>query len=178
MVRPLTLILVVAVSGCAASSSGFARPADLYNPPAEYRFHYDALYADLFYRCTPAEGGGVRVDGYAVSSTRTGMSLMNFEMHLDARDAKGNVVASRWSYGDPINADNVTPIAFVLSVPSAGDGVRYDLRYRFQVPEGNGNGMARRGAGVRLVSGGQLIFGTVEDACSDRHQRKTRPPGA
>ncbi|MEE9521932.1 MAG: hypothetical protein V3W05_03915 [candidate division NC10 bacterium] len=174
------LILALALTGCAVSSGTFTRPTDLYNPPPEYPFYYDALYADLFWRCVTPEGGGVRVEGYGVSSTRTGTALYGFEVTLVARDAKGTILADPWIYGDPRDADNVTPTAFAISVPATGEGVGYDLRYRFQTPGGNGNGRASRGRGVRLVqdTGAQEIFGTIEDVCSDKYRRKVTPPGS
>jgi hypothetical protein len=174
------LILALALTGCALPPSTFTRPADLYNPP-EYPFYYDALYADLFWRCKTPEGGGVRVEGYAVSSTRSSMALLDFEVRLIAQDAKGNILADRWTYGDRVDADNVTPIPFAIAVPAAGEGVRHELYYRFQVPDGNGNGngTAQHGRRVRLVSAaGQEIFGTIEDVCSDRYRRKDMPTPA
>lgn len=176
------LILALVLAGCAASASTFTRPRDLYNPSAEYPFYYDALYADLFWRCQTPEGGGVEVEGYAVTSMRSNLAMFRFEMQLLARDAKGNTVADDWSYGNPVDADNITPIAFTLTVPAAGDAVAHDLLYRFQVPDnGNGNGSGTsRGhhePRVQLV-GGLPVFGTIEDACSDRYRRKAIPPGS
>ncbi len=180
MVRYLILALVL--TGCAVPASTFTRPADLYHP-GEYPMTHDALYADLFWRCATPEGGGVRVDGYAVSSTRTGTALFGFEVRLVARDAKGNRLADRWVYGNPMDVDNITPTAFTLSVPATGEGVRYDLDYRFAVPEGNGDGQTRidRGRRVRLAAqgaGAMEIFWTIEDVCGDRYRRKAPPPGS
>jgi hypothetical protein len=84
------LIFALVLAGCASPPSTFTRPIDLYNPPAEYTYYYDALYADLFWRCVTPERGGVNIEGYAVTSLRSNMAIFNFEVRLTARDAKGN----------------------------------------------------------------------------------------
>lgn len=178
MLRPLALILIVALTGCAASPSTFTRPRDLYNPQ-EYPFYYDALWADLFWRCATPEGGGVGVQGYAIASMRSNMGIFLFEVQLKVRDAKGRILVDRWSYGDPLDADNITPIAFALAVPKPAEAVGYDLFYRFKSPDGNGNGgstsQRRQEPRVVLVRGGLEVFGTVVDVCSERYRRKATP---
>jgi hypothetical protein len=173
MSRVLICVMALVLSGCAVSSSTIVRPSDLYDPP-EYPFYYDALWADLFWRCITPEGGGIRVEGYAISSMRSSMAVLGFEVQLLARDAKGNILVDRWSWGDPIDADNITPIAFALAVPAAA---AYDLRYRFQAPDngngdGGGTGHRRQEPPVVLVRGGFEVFGTIEDVCSDQYRRK------
>ncbi len=180
MTRALMCIIVLALTGCAVPSSTFRQPADLYNPPAEYPLYYDALWADLFWRCITPEGGGVRVEGYAVSSTRSGMGVSFFEVRLLARDAKGNIVADRWAYGDRLEASNVEPVSFAIAVPAAGDAGGYNLRYRFQVHEG-GDGSPAAGPGHRrqeprmVLVDGLEIFGTIENVCDAQYRRKDIP---
>jgi hypothetical protein len=177
MIRPLALILIVGLTGCAAAPSTFTRPRDLYNPQ-EYPFYYDALWADLFWRCAPPAGGGVGVQGYAIASTRTNMAIFLFEVGLEARDGKGNILFERWSYGDPFDADNITPIAFALDVPKAAEAVGYNLRYRFQSADGGGDGdgtSQRRQAPRVVLVQGFAVFGTVVDVCSDQYRRQTTP---
>ncbi|MEE9534425.1 MAG: hypothetical protein V3W06_08390 [Acidimicrobiia bacterium] len=181
MSRALMWFIALALTGCAVPSSTFTRPADLYNPPAEYPFYYDALWADLFWRCTTPEGGGVRVEGYAVSSTRSNTAVSNFEVQLLARDAEGNIVADRWTYGALLHASNVEPVPFAIAVPAAGGAVGYDLRYRFQAPDGGdmigGAGPGHRRQEPRMVlADGLEIFGTIEDVCDAQYRRKSIPP--
>ncbi len=179
MSRALMWFIALALTGCAVPSGTFTRPADLYNPPAEYPFYYDALWADLFWRCTTPEGGGVRVEGYAVSSMRSNVDVSDFEVQLLARDAKGNIVADSWTYGDRLHASNVEPVPFAIAVPAAGDAVGHDLRYRFQTAEngnGNGGGTGHRRQEPRVVLVGLEIFGTIEDVCDARYRRKDIPP--
>ena len=164
MVRTVILIMALTLAGCAATSRTFTRPANLYDPP-EYPFYYDALWADFFWRCPTPEEDGVRVEGYAVSSTRSNMGILRFEVVLRARDAKGNIVVERWTYGDPLDADNITPIAFALAVPKAADAVGYDLFYWFQSRDGNGNGngTSHRRSEPRVVRvQGFGVFGTID----------------
>ena len=60
MYRYLILALALGVTACGPKST-FRQPVDIYNPPAEYAYYYDALYADFFWRCvTPERGGGTR----------------------------------------------------------------------------------------------------------------------
>jgi hypothetical protein len=162
------MILVMVVAGCASPPSTFTRPADVYNPSAEYAFAYDALYAELFWRCVTPEDRTVRVRGYAVSSLRNMVGLVNFEVRLTARAAKGEKLAEGWTYGDRLNAANSEPVPFAVSVPVAGDGVRYDLYYHFLVPGESGRG------GLS----GMNYFGTIEDVCGPRYRRKQVPPGS
>ncbi len=55
------LILALILAGCASPPSTFRQPVDIYNPPAEYAYYYDALYADFFWRCvTPRARGATR----------------------------------------------------------------------------------------------------------------------
>ena len=180
MTRALMWFIALALTGCAVPSSTFTQPGDLYNPPAEYPLYYDALWADLFWRCITPEGGGVRVEGYAVTSTRSNMGVSMFEVRLLARDAKGKIVADRWTYGDRLEASNVEPVPFAIAVPAAGDAVGHDLRYRFQVPEngnGNGGGTGHRRQEPRVVLvDGLEIFGTIEDVCDAQYRRKDIPP--
>ena len=181
MYRSVIFIMALVLTGFAVSASTFVRPPDLYNPPMDYPFRYEALYTENFWRCNTPEGGGVRVEGYAVSSTQSSVSFWEFEVRLIARDATGKILADQWSYGNPIDADNITPVAFALSVPTAGEGIRYDLYYRLLVHDGGG--AARGGhpghAVVRLVrSEGLYDSGTIHDVCSDQYLRKAVPPGS
>ncbi|MFQ5934042.1 MAG: hypothetical protein ACE5KI_05310 [Dehalococcoidia bacterium] len=174
------LIVALVLAGCTMSPSNFIQPADLYHP-TEHPFTYDAFYADLFWRCTTPQGGGVRVEGYAVSSIRSNMALFDFQVRLIARDAKDNILADRWTYGDRLTASNIEPVPFAISLPVAGDGVRYDLYYTFEVPDGAGQ--ARGGYrihGVRLVvtGAGMEIFGTIEDVCGARWREKAVTPSS
>jgi hypothetical protein len=134
------MILTLVIAGCASAPSTFTRPADVYKPGAEYAYYYDALYADFFWRCVTAERGGVRVEGYAVSSLRNMVGLVNFEVRLTARAAKGEKLAEGWTYGDRLNAAQSEPVPFAVSVPAAGDVSRYDLYYQFVVPGESGRG--------------------------------------
>ncbi len=156
------LVIALALTGCAWSVSSFARPADVYHP-VDYPLWHDALFAELFWRCVPPAGGEVRVEGYAVSSMRNERGLLNFEVRLIARDAKGNTLANRWTYGDRLNADQFDPVPFEISVPVAGKGVRYDLYYNFTVPD-------------RSDRLGQTQFGTIEDVCGGRWRLREIPP--
>jgi hypothetical protein len=120
----------------------------------------------------------VRVEGYAVSSLRNNMAFFNFEVRLFALDAKGDVLADRWTYGDTIGAVRLVPVSFAISVPAAGDEIRYELHYRFESTDGSG--AALRGHGgqqVRLVvfGAGVEYFGTIQDVCGDRWRRKDMP---
>jgi hypothetical protein len=161
------LILALVIAGCASPPSTFTRPADVYKPGAEYAYAYDALYAELFWRCvTPEDRTTVR--GYAVSSLRNAVGLVNFEVRLTARAAKGEKLAEGWSYGDRLNAAQSEPVPFAVSVPATGEGVRYDLYYQFVVPGESGRG----------GHSGMNDFGTIEDACGPRYRRKQVPPGS
>ena len=166
MYRYVILILAVTLTGCASSPSTFARPADVYNPnPAEYPSYYDALSADLFWRCTTPDVGGVSVEGYAVASTRENLPISNFQVTLTARDAKGNELAKRWTYGDRLGPTQYQPVPFTISVPAVKRVGRYDLYYTFEIP-----GERRRRNEQR--------FGTVEDVCSGRWRRNVKPPAS
>ncbi len=161
------LILALVIAGCASPPSTFTRPADVYKPPGEYAYAYDALYAELFWRCvTPEDRTTVR--GYAVSSLRNAVGLVNFEVRLTARAAKGEKLAEGWTYGDRLNAAQSEPVPFAVSVPAAGEGVRYELYYQFVVPGESGRG----------GHSGMNDFGTIEDACGPRYRRKQVPPGS
>ncbi len=161
------LILALVIIGCASPPSTFTRPSDVYKPPAEYANYYDALYADFFWRCvTPEDRTTVR--GYAVSSMRNMMGLVNFEVRLTARAAKGEKLAEGWTYGDRLNAAQSEPVPFAVSVPAADDVSRYDLYYQFVVPGESGRG----------GHSGMNDFGTIEDACGPRYRRKQVPPGS
>ena len=177
------LIVALVLAGCASPASTFRQPVDLYNPPAEYAYYYDALYADLFWRCVTPERGGLRIEGYAVTSLRNSMAILNFEVRLFARAAKGEVLAEGWSYGDRLSPSNLDPVPFAIAVPAADDVSRYDLYYNFEVADGNGNGGTARGTDrvqrVRMeLAAGLTWFGTIEDVCGVRWQRKVLPPGA
>jgi len=176
------LILALVLAGCASPPSTFRQPVDIYNPPPEYAYYYDALYADFFWRCVTPEQGGVRVEGYAVTSLRNNMAILNFEVRLFARAAKGEVLAERWTYGDRLNPSNLEPVPFAIAVPAAGDVSRYDLYYFFVVADGNGGGSVQAPPHVERVriklAAGLDYFGTIEDVCSVRWQRKVLPPGA
>ncbi len=172
------VICALVLAGCASPPSTFRQPADVYNPPAEYAYYYDALYADFYRRCVTPERAGVRVEGYAVSSLRNNMAFFNFEVRLFALDAKGNILADRWTYGDTIGAVRLVPVSFAIAVPAAGAEVRYELYYRFETMDGGGQ--ARRGHGgqqARLVvfGAGMEYFGTIQDVCGNRYRRKDMP---
>ena len=177
MYRYRILIVALVLTGCAVPASTFTHPADLYHP-VEYSMTYDALYADLFWRCKTPEGGGVHVEGYAVTSTRSNMAIHNFGVRLIARDATGNIVANRWTYGGLLHASNIDPVPFAISVPAAGKGVRYDLHYQFQKAESPGSRAPQPPRRVWLVSGARDVFGTIEDVCDDKYRRKAPPPGS
>jgi hypothetical protein len=161
------MILALVIAGCASPPSTFTRPADIYNPSAEYAYAYDALYAELFWHCVTPEDRTI-VGGYAVSSLRNMVGLVNFEVRLTARAAKGEKLAEGWTYGDRLNATQSEPVPFAVSVPAGGEGVRYDLYYQFVVPGESGRG----------GHSGMNYFGMIEDACSAQWQRKVVPPGA
>ncbi len=138
------MILALVLAGCASPPSTFTRPADVYNPSAEYAYAYDALYAELFWHCvTPEDRTTVR--GYAVSSLRNAVGLVNFEVRLTARGAKGEKLAEGWTYGDRLNAADSEPVPFAVSVPAADDVSRYDLYYQFVDP---GEGGRREHGGL------------------------------
>ncbi len=178
------MIVALVIAGCASAPSSFKQPADLYNPPAEYANYYDALYADFFWRCVTPEDRMLRVRGYAVSSLRNAVGLVNFEVRLTARAVKGEKLAEGWTYGDRLNAAQSEPVPFAVSVPAADDVSRYDLYYYFVVPDGNGNGGGSAQAPPRVqrvrikLAAGLDYFGTIEDVCGVRWQRKVLPPGA
>jgi hypothetical protein len=131
----------------------------------EYPSYYDALSADLFWRCMTPEVGGVMVVGYAVASTRENLPIHNFAVTLYARDAKGNELARRWTRGDRVSASQIQPVPFTISVPAAEGVAGHDLFYALQVPVGGRRRSERRS-------------GRVEDVCGDRWQRKATPPGS
>ena len=160
------LILALALTGCASSASTFTRPADVFNPnPVDFTHSYNALYSELFWRCVGPEETGVNVEGYAVGSIRTGVGLNNFQVRLTARDSKGSELAVRSAWGGRLNARQFEPVPFQISVPAAGEGVRYDIFYSFRVPEpGERGGVAR--------------FGTIEDVCGGRWRRKASRPAS
>ena len=178
------VILALVLAGCASPAKTFKRPLDLYSPPAEYVYSYDALYAELFWRCTEHERGGVRVDGYAVTSLRNNMAIPNFWIRLFARDAKGNTLAQGFAFGDDQSPSNLDPVPFAVSVPAADGTVRYDLYYNFEIADGDGDGggtsqVIPRVQKVRMVpAAGLIYFGTIEDVCGARWQRKLTPPGS
>lgn len=158
------LIVALVLTGCASSGSTFTRPADVFNP-VDYTHRYDGLFAVLFWRCVGPEETGVNVEGYAVGSMRTGVGLNNFQVRLTARDSKGSALAVRSAWGARLNARQFEPVPFQISVPAAGEGGRYDIYYSFRVRE----------PGERRD---QVRFGTIEDVCGDRWQRKATPPGS
>ena len=158
------LIVALVLTGCASSASTFTRPADVFNP-VDYTHRYDGLFAVLFWRCVGPEETGVNVEGYAVASTRTGVGLNNFQVRLTARDSKGSALAVRSAWGARLNARQFEPVPFQISVPEAGEGIRYEIYYSFRVRE----------PGERRD---QVRFGTIEDVCGDRWQRKATPPGS
>lgn len=163
MYRYWMLILTLVLNGCASAQGTVSRPADVYNP-ANYPFYYDALSADLFWRCKTPDVGGVSVEGYAVASTRENLPIGNFQVTLRARDAKGKELVNRWTWGDRLNPTEFQPVPFTISVPAAEGVSRYDLYYAFDVP-----GERRRSSERR--------FGTVEDVCGERWRRKAETPG-
>lgn len=164
MYRYLVLILAVILGGCASSQEVGTRQSDIYNP-VNYPSHYDALAADLFWRCKTPDVGGVSVEGYAVASTRENLPIRDFEVTLYARDAKKTELAKRWTYGDRLSPSQFQPVPFTISVPAVAGTVRYDIYYAFEIPsQVPGQRTERR-------------FGTVEDVCSERWRRKTEPRG-
>jgi len=167
-----SVILVLILAGCALSPSPFTQPADIYHP-LEYPFYFDALQADLFWRCTTPEGGGVRIEGYALSSLRTSTPIYNFQVRLIARDAQGGILADRWTYGDLISASRYEPIPFAISVPATGEGVHYDLFYWFQYPSGNGGRGSERPEIVLARATLLPVSWTIEDVCDDRWRKST-----
>ena len=171
MYRCVMLILILA--GCALPPSPFTPPADIYHP-AEYPFYFDAVQADLFWRCTTPEGGGVRIEGYALSSLRSSTPIYNFQVRLFARDAQGGILADRWTYGDLTIASRYEPIPFAISVPGTGEGVHYDLFYWFQYPgAGNGGRGAQRDPGIVLVQASLLpVSWMIQDVCDDRWRQR------
>lgn len=156
------LILALALTGCASVASPFTRPADDFNP-VDYTHSYNALFAELFWRCMGPGETGVNVEGYAVASMRNSVGLDNFEVRLRALDSKGKILGDRSTYGDRLSASQFEPVPFQISVPAAGEGVRYSLYYSFRVPE----------PGARMA---QPYFGTIEDLCSGRWRRRAIPP--
>ena len=177
------VILALVIAGCAAPARTFQRPLDLYNPPPAYTHYRDALHADLFWRCLDGERGEKHVEGYAVSSMRNNMAIVNFQVRLFARDAKGNTLAEQWAYGHRRSPSNLEPVPFAISIPAVDGVARYDLYYNFVLPDGNGNGTASLGtpriqsARFRLASR-VTFFGTIEDVCGARWQRKVAPPAS
>ena len=135
------IVIAVVLAGCASPPSTFTRPADVFNPSAEYTYAYDALYAELFWHCVTPEDR-TTVGGYAVSSLRNMVGLVNFEVRLTARAAKGEKLAEGWTYGDRLNAAQSEPVPFAVSVAAADDVSRYDLSYQFVVPGESGRGGA------------------------------------
>ncbi len=182
MYRYLILALALGVTACGPKST-FRQPVDIYNPPPEYAYYYDALYADFFWRCVTPEQGGLRVEGYAVTSLRNNIAILDFEVRLFALDAKGNILGDRWTYGDRLSPSNLDPVPFAITVPAADDVSRYDLYYYFVSGGNGGNGGAAqappRVQRVRIkLAAGLTWFGTIEDVCGVRWQRKVLPPGA
>ncbi len=168
------LILVLILAGCALPPSSFTQPADIYHP-VEYPLYFDAVQADLFWRCTTPEGGGVRIEGYALSSLRSNTPIYDFQVRLFARDAQGRILADRWTYGDRAMASRYEPIPFAISVPATGEGVHHELFYWFQYPGGGGNGGrgAQRGPGIVPAQAGLLpVSWTIQDVCDDRWRQK------
>jgi hypothetical protein len=171
-------ILVLVLAGCATQQSPFqqspftfTQPADIYRP-AEYPYYFDAVQADLFWRCATPEGGGVRVEGYALSDLRSNLPIYDFQVQLFARDAKGEILADRWTRGDRTIAARYEPIPFAISLPTIGEGVHYDLYYWFQIPSGNGGRGADRGPEIVLARTAlQPVSWTIEDVCDDRWRR-------
>ena len=168
------VILVLVLAGCATQESPFTftQPADLYRP-AEYPYYFDAVQADLYWRCTTPEGGGVRVEGYALSDLRSNLPIYDFQVRLFARDAKGEILADRWTYGDLISASRYEPIPFAISVPATGEGVHYDLFYWFQYPSGNGGRGSERPEIVLARATLLPVSWTIEDVCDDRWRKST-----
>jgi hypothetical protein len=152
-----TLIVVVTLTGLAFATRAFGQGSDVYNP-ANYPFHYDALYAELFWRCKTPDVGGVRVEGYAMSSR--GDAISKFEVRLIARDAKGKKLADRSAHGKSLHTTQYKPVPFEVSVPAGGEKVRHDLIYSFEVPS------------EERTSRDQ--FGSVEDACGARWRRQAK----
>jgi hypothetical protein len=175
-------ILVLVLAGCATQQSPFqqspftfTQPADIYRP-AEYPYYFDAVQADLFWRCATPEGGGVRVEGYALSDLRSNLPIYDFQVQLFARDAKGEILADRWTRGDRTIAARYEPIPFAISVPATGEGVHYDLFYWFQYPGGGGGDGGRgalRGPGIVHAQASLLpVSWTIQDVCDDKWRQR------
>jgi hypothetical protein len=171
------LILVLALAGCAMqqsqSPSWFKQPADLYHP-AEYPLYFDAVQADLFWRCMTPEEGGVRIEGYVMSSLRTSLPIYDFQVQLYARDAKGKIVADRWTQGDLAMASPNEQIPFAVSLPATGEGLHYDLYYWFQYPgAGGGGGRVQVGPRIALAQAGLLpVSWTIQDVCDEKWRQR------
>ena len=76
----------------------------------------------------------------------------------------------------PVSAVRLVPVSFAISVPAAGEEVRYELYYRFETTDGRARGGHRRQQ-VRLVvfGAGMEVFGTIEDVCGERWRREDMP---
>jgi hypothetical protein len=178
MRRYLMVTMALVLAGWPAPARTFQRPLDLYNPPAEFTHYHNAQHADLFWRCGDDERGDKHVEGYAVTSMRNNMAIINFQVRLFARDAKGNTLAEDWAYGHRRSPSNLEPVPFAISVRAVDKVARYDLHYSFMLPGGDG-GASLGNPGVqtarlRLASRAPW-FGTVEDVCGARWLRRSAP---
>jgi hypothetical protein len=151
------LILALVLIGWALPSSTFGQASGVYSP-ANYPFYYNALYADLFWRCKTPDVEGLGIEGYGVSSR--GEAIGELEVRLIARDAKGKKLADRSAYGKSLHTTQFKPVPFKIAVPAGGETVRYDLNYSFEVPSEERSS--------------RYQFGAVEDACGARWRRQAR----
>ncbi|MFQ5961803.1 MAG: hypothetical protein ACE5MG_10425 [Candidatus Methylomirabilales bacterium] len=152
-----TLILALVLTTWSLTPSAFAQAADVYDP-ANYPFYYNALYADLFWRCKTPDVGGVGIEGYAMASR--GETIRQFEVRLIARDAKGKKLADRSAYGESIHTRQFKPVPFQIAVPPGGEKIRHDLLYSFEVPN--------------EAPDSQHQFRSVENACGEKWRRKAK----
>lgn len=152
-----TLILALILTTWSVTPSTFAHAADVYDP-ANYPFYYDALYADLFWRCKTPDVGGVGIEGYAMASR--GASVSNFEVRLIARDAQGKKLADRSAYGESIHTYQFKPVPFQIAVPAGGEKIRHDLLYSFEVPTETRDNAHQ--------------FGSIENACGEKWRRQAK----
>ncbi len=152
-----SVILALIITGWMMPSRAFSQGSDLYDP-ANYPFYYNALYADLFWRCKTTDVRGVGLEGYAVSSR--GEPIAKFQVRLIARDPKGKQLSDRAAYGKSQSAHLSAPIPFAIAVPTGGETVRHDLLYSFEVPSEDRTSRRQ--------------FGTAEDACGGRWRRQAK----
>lgn len=154
MYRYPILALALTLSACSSV------PAKLYNP-VDYPFSENVQYADLYWRCQTPEGGGARVEGYAMNRMHSDLPVDNLEVRLIARDTKGKTVSQHQSRGNVLDPSTRTAVHFKVSTTTAGEGIHYDLYYHFKVP-----------GEVSLVD----HAGTIPDVCGGQASEKRSKP--